>query len=181
MRVLDTEKIMYKKKKKYVILLGIVSLILIVFIGLYFVSYSSYNLTYDNTSLFEIELSYVNVFENERGCSVELFTNEYDTCFYFSGISDRPDRLKEINNLKSGDTVRFRVSNRDLYQISNEQIVMIYSLETDNKEIVSFDEYRKGVQEASKPTTIAIFVVIIISLLIDVFCIIKLYRLKKIN
>ena len=168
---------MEKSKSKIAIM--IVSLLLFVaMIGLIISMSKIDKQTEDTTKLYTATVIGVDFANTGENMFAEIKTKEYNTSLYISTNISKNIRMDDVRNLRSGQTIFFRIENIKVQQMNKIEFINIISLKTDTKDILSLEEYNKCIYNSAYPARIASIVMASLFLSISLFCYLKIERNK---
>jgi hypothetical protein len=90
---------------------------------------------------------------------IEIYTTEYKCALYISSRVSKAIDKDDINDLKKGQTIFFRVENNNLEDFDTRNFSNIVSLKTTEKEILSLSSYNEYAQNAAFPARITCIVI----------------------
>ncbi|MBE6727771.1 MAG: hypothetical protein E7562_03885 [Ruminococcaceae bacterium] len=129
--------------------------------------------TKETTTLYTATVSRIEITDTEKNISAEIHTEEYDTSLLISTNICKKIKLDDISNLKSGQTISFRVENIKANQMNKVEFINLISLKTDTKDIFSLEEYNKYIHDSAYPARIASIAMASLFLLISLFLFFK--------
>ena len=116
------------------------------------------------------------------GVSVEhgvtIHTEEYGGAVQFYPNIEKYLNLSEITSLKKGQTITFRLENSQLKRFADVGYGAVVALKTEEKEILSLEEYNQHQHEILLPQRITTLVAAIIFLLLTIYFLLKLSGIK---
>lgn len=96
----------------------------------------------------------------------EIYTKEYDTSLLISNNICNYMETDKLSDLKTGDTIFFRIENANLEQINVVDFINIVSLRSDRKNIFSLKEYNEIMSISAQPAQVVSVIVAIFFLVV---------------
>lgn len=153
-----------KRRKDSFKALTVVSLVLaLAFVMLFYIVSSFENQTEENTVLYVATVTSTKEEDTANNIAdIMIYTKEYSNALWIPAkLCSRLDTDKLLA-IEQGDKISFRIGTLEAEQLLNKaEFVNIVSLETDGTEILSLSDYNSVMHETSRPTKIAIVVVVI--------------------
>lgn len=152
---------MYRAKIKAITLITLF-LFFVGSVGTMFIIHQAAKQTEDTTTYRSATVQKVSCNDTGKVVYLRIYTQEYYAALLIPPtVSERID-LDVIRDLPSGTEIFFRVENAMLDQIDGVEFVHILSLEADENEIFSLEDYNAYMKEESRPAKIACAVVILL-------------------
>ena len=125
--------------------------------------------TEKTTTACRATISHIEINDTGKEMFVEIHTEEYRSSLLISTNVSKNIKMKEIGELKKGQTISFRMENKNAEQIDKVEFLGIVSLETDKKCIFSLEDYNKYIQESAYPARMASVAMSVIFLFLSLF------------
>lgn len=135
----------------------------------------------DNTVLFTATVKNTEIVDTGEHISAEIHTEEYKAGLYLSKSICDGMETEDIEALKAGEKISFRVENTKVAQLDQAEFVNITAMKTETKEILSLDDYNRYMRDAAYPARTAGGVVTMLSLFGALFFGVKSRRAKRLN
>ena len=130
--------------------------------------------TEKNTTEFMATVTNVETTYTGEKIHIEIYTEEYDDTLHISTNVSKKIDMDDINNLKKGQKILFRIQSNMLEQFKNTGFGNIVSLKTSEKEIFSLISYNKYIHDSALPARIAGIVLASMFLLASIYFILLL-------
>lgn len=165
------------KKTKFTVIILIFSILFLIgTVGIIGFMMQIDKQTENTTTCYSATVSNVQVTNTEKHLYVEIQLNEYNSNLQISTNISKNINIEDINGLKKGQKIFFRIENIKVDQINHVEFVDIVSLKTENKDIFTLDDYNKYMKQSAYPAKIAGIIVSLAFLSIAVCCV---FSLKK--
>lgn len=138
--------------------------------------------TEETTSLYTATVQEVYISGAGNRAYTEIRVKEYDTLLYISANLCKSIEIVDIKELKEGDIIFFRIEDIKVEHLDNAEFVDIVSLKTEEKNILTLEDYNEYMYNAALPARITSVIMALVFLFISVLCCLKLYnnlKLKK--
>lgn len=134
--------------------------------------------TEETTTLYSGTISYVDIRQTGERMFVEIYTKEHHTSLLIHSNVSENINMSEVCDLKSGQTIYFRIENIKVKQFGNVDFIDIISLNTDAKSYFSLDEYNKFIHNSVNSARIACVIISLLSLVV-LYCLNRRFKGQK--
>lgn len=109
----------------------------------------------DNTVLFTATVKNTEIMDTGENISVEINTKEFKAGLYLQQSICNEMGVEDIEALKIGEKISFRVEKAKAEQLDKAEFVNIAALKTEMKVILSLEDYNGYMRDAAYPARVA--------------------------
>ncbi len=135
----------------------------------------------DNTVLFTATVKSTVFMDTGENISVEINTEEFKAGLYLQQSICNEMGVEDIEALKIGEKISFRVEKAKAEQLDKAEFVNIAALKTEMKVILSLEDYNGYMRDAAYPARMAGGAIAMLSLFGALFFWVKSRRAKRSN
>ena len=135
----------------------------------------------DNTVLFTATVKSTVIMDTGENISVEINTEEFKAGLYLQQSICNEMGVENIEALKIGEKISFRVEKAKAEQLDKAEFVNIAALKTEMKVILSLEDYNDYMRDAAYPARMAGGAIAMLSLFGALFFWVKSRRAKRSN
>lgn len=161
---------MKKSKKRVPVILCFV--FFLGMIGLLVSMYSADKQTDKTVTVYSTTVSDVGIIDHEKSFSVYIFSKEFPP-LYIAITPDQTACLEDVRALQPGQTIVFSVENYRNEKVNQALFVPIVSLKTEQKDILTLENYNEMTHRTFIPMRISGVVAATVFLLLAVFFFVK--------
>ena len=148
-------------------------------VGIFIVMNGEDKHTDKTTTLYTATVRKVQIDDKGDKISAEIYMNEYVSCFMIGSSIMENIEIADIQDLKIGETIFFRLENKNAIQLDEAWVWLITSLSTNDREVFSLSDYNKYMSEAMIGPRIMCIVMAVVFLSISLMLYSKIRKDKN--